>query len=134
MYAYLFFLLTPFIILHMLGVKWAVPVALISVIVFVILAVGAIAGLSLSMITNGTEFWHQYEKIFPDLWSTALIAQFGDGYTFKLALLPWVFLADLIRLYLHFTIFQASWSFWIPQALSFYILYNFYIIADFFNS
>ena len=122
-YAYILFTATPFIILHFLGVRWALPLYVRCAVLFLIILIGFVAGLLFTSITHDSSFWKSYEM--PMLWSKA----FADSITyFTPAVLyffvPWILLVDIVRLYLDFFIFHGSISFYIPQVICFYIIYN----------
>jgi hypothetical protein len=130
MFAFLFFVVIPFIIAGLAGVRYAFTIAGVIIGISIILALGFVFGLTLTFffLPDAGAYFKAYK--FPSLWSAELIDSLG-GKTpmYTILMIPSAFFADLYKIYFHFSFTNGNIFLWIPELMSWSIIYNLFKIV-----
>lgn len=117
MLLFVLFILSPFIVLGIMGIDWGWKAAYTVGGVILILGFGAICGLVFAAVSEPSSYWRSYDM--PKLWANQYVNSMtsDDGF-YKLLALPYIFMLDLIRLYFDFSIKNGSLKIWIPELIT----------------
>lgn len=133
MFAYVIFIFLPFIIAFILGYKNIAVFGSFLLVCLIVIALGFILGLGLTAVIVDTSYWKGYNM--PELWTNSYKDSLpASGEFYKVFAIPYIFLADLFKIYIHFSLTNGHFALWISEALSFYIVRNIYSIYRSLNS
>lgn len=121
MIAFFLFVVIPFIIGGMVGVRNSFAVGAFLVAGYIILGFGFVTGLGLSFIFLDESYFKNYQLI--SMWTNTLVLENKNLQFWQLFSLPTLLFIDLFRVYLHFSITNGNILLWIPEAMSWYVVY-----------
>lgn len=117
MLAFVGFIVAPLLILALLG--WGRAYLIIGYFIFVlaVLFLSSVLGIGLTVLSAPSEI---SSYVIPNLWT----AEYVDSTTGMLSLfkIPYIFLADLFRIYFDFGSSRGGFLFWIPQFIAYYTI------------
>lgn len=122
------FLLFPIGICVVLGVPGAVKFLLFFIVAVITLTVGFLFGLFVTYLFEPASYWQSY--VLPAMWTNTYI----DSLTFKdpmwkyILVPPYLFFADLVRIYVHFSIDHFRHTLFISEVVSWVIVSRYFRI------
>jgi hypothetical protein len=115
----------PFLLPLFFGWSGPLRFAIRVTMIFLILGLGFFTGLLLCFFIQDSSYFQNYE--FPRFWVTTFVdGPMQEGGLWKMLLVPYIFLGDLVRVYLHFNFTNFSIALVIPEIVSMITLANFW--------
>lgn len=127
MLAGLWYLGFPFFFLWIIGFRRAGWFGLGVAAVLLVLLLGFITGLLFTWFIEPQSYWHAYAmpKLVTNTYTDSLS---WDAPMYKMLLIPYLFVFDILRIYVHFSLTHGTLALWIPEFVSFFILRNWYVV------
>lgn len=127
MLGFIFFLLFPFFVAWLMGIKRAASLGLACAITLAVLGLGFVTGLLFTWFVERSAYWHAYQ--WPGLLTSQYVDSIGiDEPFYKVLLIPYLLLLDVARIYFHFSVTHGTLALWIPEVISWFTLRNLYVI------
>jgi len=120
MLAFVGFIITPLLFLALLG--WSRAYVIIGYLIFVlmVLFLSTVLGVGLTVISTPDDI---RSYTLPSLWTQEYVDSLPvSGSMFGLWLIPYMFLADLFRIYVDFGVNRGGFLFWIPQLVAYFTI------------
>ena len=128
LYAALFYAAFPLIVLWWIGLNRTAAFLLIVYGFFLLQAVGFASGLLANVMFHDSDWWKQF--VLPHMYMDSWVQNAGADQFWKMMLVPYFFVFDMILVYIKFNFTMGNLALWIPEIMCFKFFLNYLVRFD----